>query len=269
MGADCGWMRSNFSFNLVFGGIVIDILTLIFLALGAFVAGFVNGFAGFGTALIASGFWFLFLPSEIVPPLIIVCAVAGQLVGLWKLSGALDWGKSSYLISGGVFGVPIGAALLTFLSPEMIKAIIGFFLIAYAMLQFKGVPDIIKTPHQDGLVDRCVGFVGGIFGGFAGLSGPFPLVWLQLNKLSSTEQRARYQPFNLLILGFATIAMALIGRLDAQLYPYAIVALPCSLVGAAIGVRAFLGVSTQVFQRAVLGLLLVSGSIIVCQTLLF
>lgn len=249
-------------------GLVIDFFVFTFLALGALVAGFVNGFAGFGTALVASGFWFLVLPPQIVPPLIIVSALAGQIVGLWKLSGTMRWGASSYLISGGLIGVPIGAALLMVLEPQAVKVAIGCFLIAYCALQFKGLPDIIKRPHQDGMADRLVGFVGGIFGGFTGLSGPFPLIWLQLNKLSPTAQRERYQPFNLLVLGFATVAMGLIGKLDMALLTFALVAVPCSLIGAAIGVRVFVAMSEQLFQRAVLALLFLSGCAILAQTIL-
>lgn len=238
------------------------------LAMGALTAGFVNGFAGFGTALVASGFWFLVLPADVVPPLIIVSAVAGQLVGLAKLSGAMNWSKSSYLISGGLLGVPVGAALLSSLSPILVKTAIGSFLILYAGLQFSGLPQLIRQEHKDGFADRCVGFIGGVFGGFAGLSGPFPLVWLQLNRLSPQEQRERYQPFNLLVLCFATAAMALIGKLDAELLSYALVSIPLSLIGAAIGVRAFIGVSEDVFRGSVLVLLLFSGAVIVVQTLL-
>jgi uncharacterized membrane protein YfcA len=62
--------------------------------------------------------------------------------------------------------------------------------------------------------------------------------------------------------------MAGIGRLDAQLLSYAAVAVPFTLVGAAIGVKAFLGISEKAFQRSVLFLLFVSGSIIVAQTVL-
>lgn len=217
----------------------------------------------------ASGFWFLVLPPDVVPPLIVVSAVAGQFVGLFKLSGSMSWGKSSYLISGGLLGVPIGAALLTYLSPMLVKTAVGLFLVLYSALQFRSLPDLTAKPHKDGLADRCVGFIGGIFGGFAGLSGPIPLVWLQLKKLSPSEQRERYQPFNLLVLCFATVTMALIGKLDTALLSYALVSIPFSLIGAAIGVRAFIGVNEQVFRRAILILLLLSGSAILAQTLIF
>src|SRR3546814_17357102 len=37
--------------------------------------------------------------------------------------------------------------------------------------------------------DAAVGVGGGILGGFAGLSGPLPLIWLQLRGGPSAEQR--------------------------------------------------------------------------------
>ncbi|PSL21958.1 sulfite exporter TauE/SafE family protein [Shimia abyssi] len=245
-----------------------DVQTIVLLALGALTAGFVNGFAGFGTALVASGFWFLVLPPEIVPPLIIIAALVGQFAGLWKLAGTLSWSKSTYLISGGVFGVPIGTLLLTILNPDTVKTSIGCLLLFYSVIQFRGLPDLKLPVHKDGIADRAVGFVGGILGGIAGLSGVLPLIWLQVNKLTSAEQRARYQPFNLLILCFAAVAMAFVGKFNAALLPYALIAVPFSLFGAFVGIRAYVGVSEDMFRRVVLGLLFLSGCAIIGQTIL-
>ncbi|MEP2532732.1 sulfite exporter TauE/SafE family protein [Shimia sp.] len=245
-----------------------DVYTITLLTLGALTAGFVNGFAGFGTALVASGFWFLVLPPEIVPPLIVVAALAGQFVGLWKLAGRLSWSKSTYLISGGVFGVPVGTLLLTILDPNTVKMAIGGMLLCYSLVQFRGLSDLKLPVHRDGIADRGIGFVSGILGGIAGLSGVLPMIWLQVNKLSSAEQRARYQPFNLLILGFAAVAMGFVGKFNAALLPYALIAVPFSLLGAFIGVRAYVGVSENTFRQIVLGLLFLSGCVIVAQTVM-
>ncbi len=138
-----------------------DWVTILLLVIGALTAGFINGFAGFGTALVASGFWFLALPASVVPPLIILAALASQIVGLWKLSGRMDFRLSIYLISGGVLGVPLGALLLSMLDPTDVKTIIGWFLIAYALFLFKGLPAAMSVTPKDGLPDRCVGFLGG------------------------------------------------------------------------------------------------------------
>jgi uncharacterized membrane protein YfcA len=188
-------------------------------------------------------------------------------VGLLGLSSNLNWHKSSYLLSGGLVGVPIGAALLARLDPALVKSTVGGFLIAYALLQFAGWPKPRPSVQAEGTGDRLVGLLGGIMGGFAGLSGVAPLVWLQLRDFSGSEQRERYQPFNLLVLAFAAAAMLLIGKLDDELLIFAAVSVPFTLIGAFVGVRAFRGVSDRVFRKAVLLLLLISGGVIVAQSL--
>ncbi len=235
------------------------------MAAGATAAGFINGFAGFGTALVASGFWFLVLPAHIVPPLIIISALVGQLIGLLKLSVELNWRKSSYLLSGGILGVPFGAAILTLMEPTLVKTIIGGFLVVYTLLQFAGWPRPATSASSEGVTDRAVGFASGVLGGFAGLSGVLPLVWLQLRGFSPHQQRARYQPFNLLVLGFASVAMLVIGKLDSELMIYAAISAPFTVIGTLFGVRAFTGVSDARFRQAVLFLLLISGAIILAQ----
>lgn len=228
-------------------------------------AGFVNGFTGFGTALIASGVWFLILPPEIVPPLIIVCAMAGQVVGLVGLSSRLEFSKAGYLVSGGILGVPVGAALLLMMDPGAVKFVIGVFLVVYSAVQLRGLPKLFTKPHRDGLSDRIVGFIGGILGGFAGMAGPAPLIWLQLHQVPVGEQRARYQPFNFLIIGLATLTMLVIGKLNAEVLQLAIIAVPFAVAGAIIGVKAYVGVSEQTFKRVVLILLFASGCAIIAQ----
>ncbi|MFC6249243.1 sulfite exporter TauE/SafE family protein [Pseudophaeobacter arcticus] len=235
------------------------------MVVGASTAGFINGFAGFGTALVASGFWFLALPAHIVPPLIIISALVGQLIGLLKLSVELNWRKCSYLLSGGVLGVPLGAAALALMNPALVKASVGGFLVTYTLLQVAGWPKQAASASPEGLADRGVGFASGILGGFAGLSGVLPLVWLQLRGFSAREQRARYQPFNLLVLAFASLALLVIGKLDGELMIYVAISTPFTIIGTLLGVRAFKGVSENSFRRAVLLLLLISGGIILAQ----
>lgn len=93
-----------------------------------------------------------------------------------------------------------------------------------------------------------------------------PLVWLQMRGFSASDQRERYQPFNLLILAFAASAMLLIGKLDRELLLYASLSIPFTLFGAFLGVRCFKGISEAGFRQAVLLLLLISGTVIAAQS---
>jgi uncharacterized membrane protein YfcA len=68
-----------------------DPASLAFVLIGALLAGFTTGFAGFGTGLVAAGLWFHALPTEMVPPLVALTAVAAQLVGLATMRRSFEW----------------------------------------------------------------------------------------------------------------------------------------------------------------------------------
>jgi uncharacterized membrane protein YfcA len=163
--------------------------------------------------------------------------------------------------------VPLGAILLTLLSPTLVKSAIGAVLVLYAMLQFANWPKRAHSASHEGVADRIVGFASGVLGGFAGLSGVLPLIWLQLRGFSPKEQRERYQPFNFLILAFASTGLLVLGKLDKELLILVAVTIPFTLIGAFLGVRTFKDISDEGFRRAVLFFLLISGGIILAQGL--
>ncbi len=72
--------------------------------LGALAAGFMTGFAGFGTGLVASGLWFHALPMPMVPPLVAQASVAAQSIGIITVRKAFDWNKAQPFLLGGLIG---------------------------------------------------------------------------------------------------------------------------------------------------------------------
>ena len=248
-------------------GTSLDFPTLAIVVLGALVAGFTTGFAGFGTGLVASGLWFHALPAPMVPPLVALASVAAQFVGLVTVRKAFDWPRALPYLIGGVIGVPLGIAALAAASPFALRTSIGAFLVAYAAYQLVGARRREIGTWGGKPADTLVGIGGGCLGGFAGLSGPLPLIWLQLRGGDSTRQRATYQPFNLIVLLLASAGMAISGQMTSRVLWIAFVCLPATLVGAWIGARVYAGVSPETFQRVVLGLLLVSGVILIGQAI--
>jgi len=248
-------------------GISFDAATLAVVLFGALVAGFTTGLAGFGTGLVASGFWFHALPAAAVPPLVVLASVAGQLVGVVTVRKAFDWPRAAPYLIGGIIGVPVGVAALVTASPSLLRVFVGVFLIVYAGYQL-----VQRRKHWIGgwggrLADGIIGLGGGFLGGFAGLSGPLPLIWLQLRGGASDRQRAIYQPFNLIVLALAAGAMAMSRQITPDVLWIALFCLPATLIGAAIGARIYARVSALTFQRVVLGLLLISGCILIGETL--
>jgi len=245
-----------------------DAPALALVLLGALAAGFISGFAGFGTALVASGFWFHALPAPLVPPLVVIAGVTGQLVGFLKVRRAFAWGRALPFILPGLAGVPLGVAALAVASPAMLRLTVGLFLAAYAAFRLAGLARLSIGGWGGRPADAVVGLVSGALGGFAGLSGALPLVWLQMRGGPSTEQRATYQPFNLVILGMAVAGMAVAGEIGAGVLTLAGLCLPVTLAAAWLGAHSYGRLSEAAFRQVVLGLLLVSGTGLILQAVL-
>jgi uncharacterized membrane protein YfcA len=245
-----------------------DAAALAMVLLGALAAGFISGFAGFGTALVASGFWFHALPAPLVPPLVVLAGVAGQLVGLIKVRHAFVWSRALPFILPGLAGVPLGVAALAIASPDALRLTVGLFLAAYAAFRLAGLARRSIGGWGGRPADAAIGLVSGVLGGFAGLSGALPLVWLQMRGGPSVEQRAIYQPFNLAILTLAAAGMALTGAIDARVLILAGLCLPVTLASAWLGAHSYGKLSEAAFRQVVLGLLLVSGSGLILQAVL-
>jgi uncharacterized protein len=247
--------------------VTFDLATVAIVVAGALVAGFTTGFAGFGTGLVASGFWFHVLPAAMVPPLVALASVAGQIVGVVTVRKAFDWARLMPFLIGGAVGIPLGVAALAAVSPFWLKMSAGAFLVAYSTYHL-----LARHRREIGTwggrwADGAVGIGGGFLGGFAGLSAPLPVMWLQLRGGAPDRQRAVYQPFNLIVLTLASAGMALGGQITAPVLWVALFSLPATLAGAWIGARLYGAVSARTFQRLVLLLLLASGGILIAQAL--
>jgi uncharacterized membrane protein YfcA len=246
-------------------GTSLDLATLFIVFGGALVAGFTTGFAGFGTGLVASGLWFHALPPTMVPPLVALASVAGQVVGIVMVRKSVDWTRAMPYLLGGAIGIPLGVAALTAVSPFWLKTSAGGFLIVYSLYQLFGGRRREIGAWGGKVADGVVGAGGGFLGGFAGLSAPLPVIWLQLRGGGSEGQRAVYQPFNLVVLTLASLGMAVGGQLTVPVLWIALLCLPVTLGGAWIGARLYGVVSARTFQRLVLSLLLASGCILIGQ----
>jgi uncharacterized membrane protein YfcA len=117
------------------------------------------------------------------------------------------------------------------------------------------------------IADALVGFAGGVLGGLAGLSGPLPTLWASIRGWDKHERRGIFQTFNGTILATALCLQVFSGRVTKDVAWFALFTLPGTLVGAWLGARAYRVLSDQNFRDVVLGLLFLSGVILVWNSL--
>jgi uncharacterized protein len=225
---------------------------------GALIAGFVNGLSGTGYALVALGFWLHSMSPATAAPLAAICAVGGHVQSLSRIWHGVRWPRLWPFLLGGLIGVPLGTTLLGRVSAEPLKLSVGTLLIVYcAWVFFVRHPPRVRFGGR--VADSVAGFAGGVLGGMASLSGPIPVIWVQLRGWLKDEQRGVNQPFNMAILATAIVSSAVSGLVDRTLLVWVAFCLPATVIGAHIGLAFYGRVNEIQFRRIVLVLLAFSG----------
>jgi uncharacterized protein len=232
---------------------------------GALAGGFVSGLAGFGTALMALGLWLYVLPPAVAVSLTLICSVVAQTAtfpSMWRsFNLTLVWP----FVIGGLLGVPLGTMLIAHADARVFKLTIGIFLLVFPVALYFSAPMAFTIGGR--LADAAVGFAGGILGGLAGLSGPLPILWASVRGWGKDERRGIFQTFNWTVLFVALCLAAVAGRVGRDVLWLAVLALPGTIIGTWLGSRLYHALDDRNFRDVVLGLLFLSGAILVWNSI--
>ena len=243
-----------------------DTLAYALLLFGALAGGFVSGLAGFGTALMALGIWLYILPPSLAVPLVLICSVVAQTATLPSMWRSFDLDLIWPFVIGGLAGVPIGTMLIAHTDPHIFKLSFGVLLLAFPMaLYLQRTPMALSFGGK--AADAAIGFVGGILGGLAGLSGPIPILWASVRGWGKQARRGVFQTFNWTVLTAALCLQLGAGLVGAEVMWLALVAFPGTILGAWLGTRVYHALNDQNFRDVVLGLLFLSGVVLLWTSL--
>ena len=233
----------------------------VFLALGALAGGFINGFAGMGTALFALGFFLSVLDPKAAVALVALMSVTSGVQGLWVVRGAMAARPRRLLrfLVPGVLGVPVGIALLAYVDAQTLRYAIAVMLIAYGgYFGFRAaLPAFTRAAPR---VDAGIGLLGGVLGGTAAMSGALPAIWLSLRPWPKSETRAVLQPYNFVLLGMTGVLLWFQGGFADLSWPMIVLVVGLSLGAAQVGVQAYGWVSDARFRRILVLLTLALGA---------
>jgi uncharacterized membrane protein YfcA len=227
-------------------------------ALGAALAGFVQGLSGFAFSLVAMGLWAWVLPPQIAAPLAVFGALLGQVASLTSVRAGFDLRRIAPLVVGGALGVPVGVFLLHNVDPTRFKLAIGILLALYSL--FGLLADALpRVKTGGGGLDAFAGLIGGVLGGLGGMSGTVPAMWTQLRGWKRDLRRATMQIYNIAMHVLTLAAYARTGTLDATAFRLFVLVAPAMLIPSFIGAHFYNRFSEKTFERVVLTLLLASG----------
>ncbi len=136
-------------------------------------AGLISGLTGFAFALVASGTLLSIRAPIEATALVLTCSILSQALSVLRLRTLPPRATALAMIGPGLLGAPIGIHLLKDLNPDLVKVLIGVFLIFYSAGVARLRSDY-RVSFGNAWSDGAVGFLGGILGGIAGYRGRFP-----------------------------------------------------------------------------------------------
>jgi uncharacterized membrane protein YfcA len=230
----------------------------VWLALGLFGASVASGLAGFAFALIASATALHFRDPVDATPLILAGSLLAQGLTILAFRGHIKWDRVLPFALCGLAGIPLGTWLLAAIPADPLRRAIGAFLVAYAAYMLvRG--QLLPMTWGGKAADGAVGFLGGVLGGLAGLSGALPTLWAGLRGWPRDEQRAVYQPYIFAMQMAALAALWAQGAIGPRAAADLAWCLPPIVLGAWLGLKLYGRVNDAQFRRLVLALLLASG----------
>ncbi|MCY0146853.1 sulfite exporter TauE/SafE family protein [Hoeflea sp. G2-23] len=233
---------------------------LAWLLVGAAAGGFVNGLAGFGTALFALGFWLNIMPPQQAVAVVLITSILSGLQGVFVMRATIAANSRRLLqfLLPGLIGVPIGLTLLEYLEAGSLKLTIGIFMLFYGgfFIARQSLP-VVDGPRA--YTQMAIGFIGGILGGAASLSGALPTMWSALRPWNKAEQRAVLQPYNVIVLTVSAIILGVQGTYDRETLILIGIALPTTLLAAHVGLMVFHRMQDRHFSRLLIVMMFVSG----------
>ncbi|WP_299165210.1 sulfite exporter TauE/SafE family protein [uncultured Tateyamaria sp.] len=231
-----------------------------FLLLGAAAGGFINGLSGTGTALFALGFYLVVLDPVQAVAIVALMSVLAGLQGLWIVRRDILAKPKRLLrfLLPGLAGVPFGLSLLNVIDAGTLRLGIATLLIVYGgYFGFRAALPAFtrRTP----VVDCGIGFVGGVLGGAASVSGAIPAMWLSIRPWTKSATRAVLQPFNVAILSTTVCLLFFKGAFDRTAMQALLITIPTGMVAAQVGIAVFRMLSDTAFRRLLIILTLLMG----------
>lgn len=225
-------------------------------------ASFVMGLTGFGIALVAMAFlpWVMSPVTAIV--VLTLYALIFSVVVVIQLRRDLMPRALMDLLLGTLVGAPLGVWVLAALPITAINRLIGLVLVLVVVMELRRALPTRLTGRGWAL---GTGFLAGLAGGAVGTPGPPVIVYAATQGWNPRAMKANTMAFFVVNQGVILAGYWWANLLTREVLTVAAVYVLPALAGLGAGVALFGRLDPIRFRRAVFGLLLVSGVVLLVR----
>ena len=184
-----------------------------------------------------------------------------DLFGLWVFRGKWDWRNLKIMIPGATVGMIVGTLTFRYLDSAMVKALVGFVAIWFAVAQF--APMIRKREVAPSEPDAIKGGFWAAVAGFTSFishAGQPPYsIYMVPQRLDKTLYLGTTAVFFAYVNYFKLVPFWWLGQLNLNNMATSLVLMPLVPVGLALGLWIQRRLSPAMFYKVVLVLLALTG----------
>ncbi len=214
-----------------------------------FLGGLVQGCGGFGMALIAApALMFVLEPAEVVPTVILL-SLPNTLLVAYDGRKHIQPPLLAPLVIGGMVGMPFGVWALRVINADLMKVLIGSFVVLFAMTLLAGWRRPLTNMRR---ALFPVGVCSGFLGGSTSMGGPPVILFLANQETPKNVFRSNIVAHFCFINVVGLSMLWLNGLVTWPLVGQAAIFLPAMLVGTYCGARLSRIMPEQQFRIAVM-----------------
>ncbi|MTI46734.1 sulfite exporter TauE/SafE family protein [Sporosalibacterium faouarense] len=221
-----------------------------------FLAGMIQGITSFGFSLLAVPLLGLFLPLQIVVPMLVIYSLFLNSIILFNVKNHVNLRKIAILVIAGIIGTPLGTYLLKALDENILKVSVGIIVTLSAVAFLRGFKIHVKNEKLSFIP---VGFISGLLNGSVSLSGPPIILFLTNQGVEKQTFRANLTSY-FWVLNLITIPTYIVSDLITKdVITYTSYLFPALIIGVLSGIKIGNKVDEGLFKKMTLVLIVFMG----------
>lgn len=211
---------------------------------------------GFGNALIAMPLLVLLIGVKGASPLVALVGLVISSLMLIQDWQELRWKETLFLLVASLPGIPLGLVLLTTVSEDLVKIILGLVLVGFGLYNLLG----IRLPSKPSRwLALPFGLLAGVLGGAYNTNGPPIIIYAVFRGWTKEQFRASLQGFflvsNLLIIA----GHGLSGLWTREIVLQFLTSIPLVWLAVYLGGKIASSLSQEIFNKVIYYFLVLTG----------
>ncbi len=219
-------------------------------------AGFTQGFTGFGSVMVALPLLTLFLDVRTVIPLVCLLALVINVVLLIQIHEHILWAKVRVLLVAAIPGVAFGVYILKTVPAQFLEMTIGLVIIGFGLQRhFARAPELEVADHWGWVF----GFLSGVLGGSIAANGPPVILYTSLQPWGKYPAKSTLTAYFLASTVVISSTHGLNGLITARVLDLFIQGVPILVTGVLTGSWLFGRVGSGSYRKVLLLFLILLG----------